>query len=688
MVKFLLRLKKWRINISEKKIGVFFTVLSFLLVFGFIASILDLSLLLKNTTVSGGDMGSHIYRQYYLPKIFPLLKWWSPDWYSGFPFLYFYPPLIFWVAALLGYLIPTNIAFKLVIFSVVLIYPIAAYLCLKLLGLKYPIPQLGAIFSLSLMFLEKFTIYGGNLPSLLSGQFSHTASIGFLLIFIGLIFKYITENKYFIWAVLIGTAVILTHPISGILLILITPAFIFQGENFKKSIVQVFKVYLGIFLLSAFWTMSLVFYKEYSGYMEWGKEIKLDELFPSHLLYLAYAAVLGVFLAIFKKDKRLNGLFALLILASLGYFLIDKSNIWNNRFLPYIIFSYLLLAAYFYGYAIRAIRTKTFVIAEVLVLLLMIFSLITVKNNISFTPYWFKWNFEGYEAKQTWPEVNGLFKYLKSLPEGRVMWEYQPDYNKYGTTRVLETIPVFTGKPTFEGLEVDSALYASFHFIVQTETTDKPTSAIAGFEYPPFDFTKGVRHMQLTGAEYFVAYTDKIKNYADYSKELIRLRNTGPFTTYKVKNSFMVEVAPDFSIERKDKDWLKKSIEWFKGTDLTKPIVFAFNNDEVNYLSSLKNKSVPVKTDSVSNIKSGKDYLEFDTKSIGVPHIIKITYFPTWRVDGAKGPFLVSPSYMMVVPTTKHVRLYFTYGIIDWIGFALTGLGIGYLIYFRKSRQR
>ena len=90
MLKFLIRLKNWRLKVSEAKIELFFTVLAFLLSFGFIAKYLDLSLLLTNTTVTGGDTGSQIYRLFYMQKIFPLLRWWSPDWYSGYPIMYFY----------------------------------------------------------------------------------------------------------------------------------------------------------------------------------------------------------------------------------------------------------------------------------------------------------------------------------------------------------------------------------------------------------------------------------------------------------------------------------------------------------------------------------------------------------------------------------------------------------------------
>jgi hypothetical protein len=687
----MLRFYNWVSNtiktIPEKQVSFFFTVLAFLLSFGFITSTYDLSLLLTNTTVTGGDTGSQIYRLFYAQKIFPLLRWWSPDWYSGFPLLYFYPPLMFWISALLSYLIPTNIAFKLVTFSPVLMYPISAYLCLRLLDLKYPIPQMAAVLSLSLMFFEKFTIYGGNLASLLSGQFSHTASIALMLIFIGLIYKYIRETKYFTWAILTGTAVMLTHPVSAILLIIISPLFIFQGEKVKETIIKVFKVYFGIFLLSAFWTFGLVFYKGYSGYMSWGKEIKLDELFPPHLIYISFAAYLSVPIALIRREKKLIGIFALLILTVLGYCLVDKSNIWNNRFLPYVLFCFILLAAYVYGTVVRAFREKLFIIADLWVIFFLIYALVVVKNNISFTPFWFKWNYEGYEAKQHWPDVNGLFKYLNSLPQGRVMWEYQPDFGKYGTTRVLEVVPFFTKQPTFEGLAVDSALYAPFHFIVQTETTDKPTSAIAGFIYPSFDFAKGVKHMQLTGAEYFVAYTKYIKSYANSAVGLHKLQDTGSFSVYKVEGSSMVTIPSKFKIEKKDKNWLNKAIEWFKGNDFTNPIVFAFNNNETDFLSKLKQKPISATNNSISNIKSGRDYLEFDTNAIGTPHIVNITYFPTWRVSGAKGPFLVSPCYMMVVPTEKHVKLYFTYGLWDWTGFVLTGFGIIYIIYFRKAKH-
>jgi hypothetical protein len=36
---------------------------------------------------------------------------------------------------------------------------------------------------------------------------------------------------------------------------------------------------------------------------------------------------------------------------------------------------------------------------------------------------------------------------------------------------------------------------------------------------------------------------------------------------------------------------------------------------------------------------------------------------------------------MMVIPTKENVKLYFSYGVFDWIGIILTVFGIIHLIY-------
>jgi uncharacterized membrane protein len=76
---------------------------------------------------------------------------------------------------------------------------------------------------------------------------------------------------------------------------------------------------------------------------------------------------------------------------------------------------------------------------------------------------------------------------------------------------------------------------------------------------------------------------------------------------------------------------------------------------------------------------------------IGVPVLVKISYFPRWHATGATGPYRVSPNLMVVVPTSKNVSM--VYGstpmltVGNLISDATTVLGlIVFVLYLRRRR--
>ena len=78
-----------------------------------------------------------------------------------------------------------------------------------------------------------------------------------------------------------------------------------------------------------------------------------------------------------------------------------------------------------------------------------------------------------------------------------------------------------------------------------------------------------------------------------------------------------------------------------------------------------------------SGISSGTDTISFDVTQIGVPVVVKTSYFPNWKVSGAEGPYRVSPNLMVVIPTSTHVSMHYGYTGIDLGSYALTLLGRG-----------
>jgi len=91
-----------------------------------------------------------------------------------------------------------------------------------------------------------------------------------------------------------------------------------------------------------------------------------------------------------------------------------------------------------------------------------------------------------------------------------------------------------------------------------------------------------------------------------------------------------------------------------------------------------------------------REKIEFETTGIGQPHLVKVSYFPNWKVTGAEGPYLVSPSLMMVIPTQQKVTLYYGMTYANRIGVTLAVSGwaiialvlIVNLVFYLKNKKK
>jgi hypothetical protein len=667
--------------------------LIFACIYGFLIKIIPWSLVFSNTTISGGDTGSHNYVAWYSHEIFPKLKWWSPDWYGGFPFLYFYPPFLYYLNDLLSFLIPFNVAFKIITLLGTFLLPLAIYLCLHFLDFEFPIPSLGAVLSLGLLFLEKFSIYGANLPSTLAGEFSYSLGFALFFVFIGLLFKNLKAKHLSPYLILLLALMAVVHPFSVIVAVLVGGlilAYSVLNKETKTTLRYLLIIFGLAFGLSAFWSLPFITLTGYTSKMTWTKVINIEEVFPKSLIAFEVIAGISLIYALIRKEKKILPFLSIIIAAAIPFLFLNHSSVWNTRFLPFILMTFLMLAAYGLGSWLQELSKglkklkfnkelrQSFILSLLAILFSLYFLIIYLPPTITYIPFWLKWNYEGFEKKSSWNELEQLFSYLKTLPEGRIMWEYRGEYDKFGTPRVLEDLPIWTGHPTFEGLLIESSVSGYFHFINQAETTKTPTAAIAGMQYPSFNFENGVKHIQLFGAQYFIAFTPEIKTLADH--DLIKLKEVNEFSVYQVPSSEIVTLIPQIQLVPKNKKWLDQAIDWYKALDFSKFIVFYQNQKELNEINSTLKPTDLVSSDiKVTEIK--RDSLSFTTQNLYQPHLIKISYFPGWKVTGAKGPYLISPAFMMVIPTQNQVTLQFGYNLWDKIGMMLSLLSLIVLVF-------
>jgi len=171
------------------------------------------SLLLTNTTTTGGDTGAHIAMPKYLETLLSHghLTGWDPGWYDGFPLYTFYFTIPDLFIAIGGWVIPYDVAFKLGTILGSVLLPVCAWACGRFFRLRPPIPTILAAATLPFLFDYTFTIYGGNLFSTLAGEYAFSFSLSLAVLFLGLFACAVREGRYRGWAAVVLAVCVLSH---------------------------------------------------------------------------------------------------------------------------------------------------------------------------------------------------------------------------------------------------------------------------------------------------------------------------------------------------------------------------------------------------------------------------------------------------------------------------------------------
>lgn len=688
---------------------------------GFILWNLAPAELLRNTTTVGGDTPAHLYLVSHLrEQLFQhgRLISWAGGWWAGFPMFQFYFVLPYLAAALLSVVIPLNVAFKLMTVAGLVATPSCAWWAARLWRLPGPVPAVLAIAMVPFLFVGSHVMWGVNTASTLAGMIANSWSFALMLPAVASACRDASEGRIRGRTVLLMVLVLASHFFTSVIMFLtlaIVPVL-----HRRRSALRVLCVEsLLAVLLMAWWLIPLLAKSCHS--MDFGVnwEVRLWHSLPAYAAGLLVFALASVVQALARPMRAVWILLWMLALAALLFafgFALTPVFV-NVRLWPFVFFALIALAAIGFGLLIGQVRGQALWLAVLTVAVLLAVRAGDSRTGSlagpGLTRSWANWNYSGLEAKPAAQVFEELVKPLRGTP-GRLANDLCEENNQMGSSRIFELAPHLAGKPILEGGLVNSAIGAMYAYTIQGELS----TACAGF--PPivtprsFNVTNATRHLELFNVKHVIARSGLTRRALQDNPAWRLIGRVQEWELYELTTheGHLVFIPPRQPLAVATGRWMEDSLQWLYTPQALEQFVvwvhpslgpvrragcatgigssFTILGRE-EYLGNLQawqagstNGMAPVLPEAGAGCISGEevtdDHIRFRTTAIGLPHIIKMSWFPNWKARGADGVYCVSPGFMLVYPSQEKVELYYGTTRSDRVGYALTLLGAGLLV--------
>ena len=440
-------------------------------------------------------------------------------------------------------------------------------------------------------------------------------------------------------------------------------------------------------------------------------------------------AVVGAVLCIARRVRFGIALSFVAVIFAAAFVLLPEGRLWNVRLLPFYYLTVYLMAAVAVSELARIAgsvsvpRTRTgrnwslavgasVAVAFTLVILVLMgrplrslpggavndegayewgpFS----TNEFNLGGFWVEYNFEGYEEKAASEAGGGSAEYRDLVATmsrvgaefgcGRSLWEYESArLGSYGTTMAPMLLPHWTNGciGSMEGLYFEASATTPFHFLLQSELSSAPSRAQRDLDYSSLDVRSGVNHLQLMGVRYYLAFSPGAVEQARNDPELTEIATTGPWVVFLVTGSDLVVGLDHLPVVYTDvgasqDGWLEPAIEFWEESEL---LAFraASGPDDWPRASAIERPAkVAVEPAEVSDVRRSDRSISFTVDRVGVPVLVRASYFPNWSAHGADGPYRVAPNLMVVVPRETEVELTYDRSRVELVATGLTLIGV------------
>jgi hypothetical protein len=613
------------------------------------------------------------------------------------------------------------VAFKLGTALGVFLLPLLVYASFRLMRLAFPAPLLGAGAALVFLYVEDNPIWGGTIASTLTGEFSYTYGVGFAILFLGVLFRARADGRgpwapaavlaltsyahgyAVLWAGLTATALLLWDPAGG------------RTEGAGASRWRTLGWLAAVAGLAfAFAGPALV-----PLLADWGWTTPFDDawidvttrgIFPPLLRPLLLAGALAVAATLARRarggrapadvstsvfpgrapadvstsvfpgraDERLLllgfGALAGAALASAG----PGLGVIDVRFVPLAQLSLALAGAAGLGLAIARLA-----LADVAAVGLVLVAAVHADASSRFLRHWIDWNYSGLEAKELWPAWTELMARLRGGPgDPRVAFEYSPIHERAGSIRMHETVPFFSGRSGIEGVYNQSSLTTHPVYYLLSELFPSSPNPFRSRTYSRFDLETALARLPLVGVDRLVAVSDTLASALDARADVRREARIPPYTLYRLTGTapHYVEPLAFAPVRAAPAGWRDQAFRWFSRKPPNRALL-VFTEDRRFEVAATDAWAPPPEVPLPGGVeveeKVEPESIAVTTSRPGHPLLVKVSFHPRWRAEGADGPYLASPGFMLIVPRQRDVRLvYAARTWSDWLGLGLAAAAV------------
>jgi len=234
---------------------------------------------------------------------------------------------------------------------------------------------------------------------------------------------------------------------------------------------------------------------------------------------------------------------------------------------------------------------------------------------------------------------------------------------------------------------MQASISAPFVFYIQSEISREKSCPFPQYTYTNMNYAAARRRLEMFNVRDLILRSEMAKRAA---RSAPGYRLTAAFGDYELwrltegDGRYIVPLEYEPVLFPKA-DWKVESHRWFRRDDLLDThLVFlddASPSDTERFKAQAESLDdlprIPIDTSGCRITESiENDEIRIETNWIGKPLLVKVSYHPNWRVEGADRVYLVSPSFMLIYPNRENVRLYYGTTWPDKLGVAFTVVGI------------